>query len=265
MRISELADRSGLPVATIKFYLRKDLLPPGEPVSKTQADYGESHLLRLRLIRALREIADLPVATIATVLGAVDDEELPLIDLLRITQTAVARPASNGTDTEPAERLLQELGWQLSPESALVGSLAGVLDALAGQHEKIDTASLKPWADAAWSVAEVEVGYISSGTARAAAARRVTVGTVIYGELLAQLRLAAQEAVSVSRFQAGPDAPTSDAPVGPRVTTGGTAWSRREDKPEPGRSKVDQINTQVPTSRPPAAKATARSGRRTTR
>jgi DNA-binding transcriptional MerR regulator len=256
MRISELADRSGLPVATIKFYLRKDLLPPGKPVSKTQADYGESHLLRLRLIRALREIADLPVATIATVLGAVDDEELPLIDLLRITQTAVARPASNGTDPEPAERLLRELGWQLSPESALVGSLAGVLDALAGQHEKIDTASLKPWADAAWSVAEVEVGYISSGTARAAAARRVAVGTVIYGELLAQLRLAAQEAVSVSRFQAGPD---------PAVMAAGTAGSGKEDKAEPGRSKVVRINTQVPTSRPPAAKATARSGRRTTR
>jgi polyisoprenoid-binding protein YceI len=33
---------------------------------------------------------------------------------------------------------------------------------------KIDVASLRPWADAAWSVAEVEVGYISSGTARAA-------------------------------------------------------------------------------------------------
>jgi hypothetical protein len=95
------------------------------------------------------------------------------------------------------------LGWQLLPGSALVGSLAGVLDALAGQHEKIDTASLKPWADAAWSVAEVEVGYISASTARAAAARRVAVGTAIYGELLAQLRLAAQEAVSVSRFQPG--------------------------------------------------------------
>ena len=213
MRISELADRSGLPVATIKFYLRKELLPAGEPVSKTQADYGESHLQRLRLIRALREIADLPVATIATVLGAVDDEQLPLLELLRVTQTAVARPASNGTDTEPAERLLRELGWQLLPGSALVESLAGVLDALAGQHEKIDTASLKPWADAAWSVAEVEVGYISASTARAAAARRVAVGTAIYGELLAQLRLAAQEAVSVSRFQTGLEPAASDSPA----------------------------------------------------
>ncbi|MEO6704150.1 MAG: MerR family transcriptional regulator [Jatrophihabitantaceae bacterium] len=202
MRISELARRAELPVATIKFYLRKQLLQPGNPVSKTQSDYGETHLERLRLIRALREIADLPVATIGTVLSAVDDEQLPLLELLRITQTSVARTASTGTDPEPARALLADLGWQLTPGSTLVGSLAGVLDALAGQHEKIDAESLRPWAEAAWALAEVEVGHISSGTDRAVAARRVAVGTVIYGELLAQLRLAAQEAVSVSRFQA---------------------------------------------------------------
>jgi DNA-binding transcriptional MerR regulator len=273
MRISELAERSGLPVATIKFYLRKELLPPGEPVSKTQATYGESHLQRLRLIRALREIADLPVATIATVLGAVDDESLPLLDLLRLTQTAVARPASIETDTAPAETLLHELGWQLLPGSALVASLAGVLEALAGQHEKIDTASLKPWADAAWSVAEVEVGYISADIARAAAARRVTVGTVIYGELLAQLRLAAQEAVSVSRFRAG--AAASSGTADPTATRSDLAdtddanpnapSSIRKGKSEPGRPKIVRIGNPAPSSRKAAAKAPARSGRRTAR
>lgn len=201
MRISELSARSGLPVATIKFYLRKHLLPAGDPVSKTQSDYDESHLLRLRLIRALREIAALPVDTIATVLNAVDDERLPLIELLGITQQAVSKPASGAVDTEPARLLLDELGWQLLPGSSVLASLAGVLDALAGQDEAIDTATLRPWADAARAVAEVEVGYITPGTPRSAAARRVAVGTVLYGELLAQLRLAAQEAVSVSRFR----------------------------------------------------------------
>ncbi|MGI8666794.1 MAG: MerR family transcriptional regulator [Jatrophihabitans sp.] len=200
MRISELAANSGLSVATIKFYLRKGLLPAGEPVSRTQSDYAEEHLLRLRLIRSLREIAGLSVDTIATVLKAVDDEQLPLVDLLGITQNAVARPASTGTDHEPASRLLADLGWQLSPGSSLVGSLAAVLEALAAQDEAIDCDSLRPWADAAWAVAEVEVGYITDGDPRPAAARRVAVGTLLYGELLAQLRLAAQEAVSVGRF-----------------------------------------------------------------
>jgi len=261
MRISELAERSGLPVATIKFYLRKELLQPGEPVSKTQADYGESHLQRLRLIRALREIADLPVATIATVLGAVDDESLPLLDLLRLTQTAVARPAAYDVDTGPAETLLSELGWQLLPGSALVASLAGVLTALADQHESVDTASLKPWAEAAWSVAEAEVGYISADTPRATAARRVTVGTVIYGELLAQLRLVAQEAVSVSRFRASaeaattnpehpdPESPNSDEPVEPLPAKAGKVASPRRLTP------VSKLGNQASKRGRPAARS----------
>ena len=37
MRISELARRSGLPVATVKYYLREGLLPAGEPTAATQA------------------------------------------------------------------------------------------------------------------------------------------------------------------------------------------------------------------------------------
>ena len=102
MRISELARQSGLPVATIKFYLREGLLPPGTPISRTQAEYSDTHLERLRLIRALRDIADLPVVTVGTVLAAVDDEELPLLDLLGVTQTAVA--GFKGSAPPTAER-----------------------------------------------------------------------------------------------------------------------------------------------------------------
>ena len=118
MRISELARQSGLPVATIKFYLREGLLPPGAPISRTQAEYDDAHLERLRLIKALRDIADLSVATVGTVLAAVDDEEVPLLDLLGVTQTAVAVskvPASaSQAGVELAARLLDDLGWTLT-------------------------------------------------------------------------------------------------------------------------------------------------------
>jgi DNA-binding transcriptional MerR regulator len=220
VRISELARQSGLPVATIKFYLREGLLPPGAPVSRTQAEYSDAHLERLRLIRALRDIADLPVATVGTVLAAVDDEELPLLDLLGVTQTAVAgsKGSASPTGVVLANRLLADLNWTLTEESPLVDSLARVLDALDGEGEPVDADSLKPWADAAWSVAEVEMDHIAVEAPRAEAAHTVAVGTVIYGELLAQLRLAAQEAVSLARF--GDQAPAAkddqppDADVG---------------------------------------------------
>jgi DNA-binding transcriptional MerR regulator len=59
MWMAELAARSGLSVATIKFYLREGLLPPGEATGATRSRYDESHVRRLRLIRALTEVAGL--------------------------------------------------------------------------------------------------------------------------------------------------------------------------------------------------------------
>ena len=208
MRISELARQSGLPVATIKFYLREGLLPPGAPISRTQAEYSEAHLERLRLIRALRDIADLPVATVGTVLAAVDDEKVPLLDLLGITQTAVAgskgsAASASEVGVELATQLLADLDWTLLEDSPLVDSLGRVLDVLQGVGEPVDAESLRPWAEAARAVAEVEMDHIPVEAPRAEAAHTVAVGTVIYGELLAQLRLAAQEAVSLARF--GPE------------------------------------------------------------
>ena len=205
MRISELARQSGLPVATIKFYLREGLLPPGAPISRTQAEYSDAHLERLRLIRALRDIADLPVATVGTVLAAVDDEKVPLLDLLGITQTAVAGSKGSATSAsesgvELATQLLADLDWTLLEDSPLVDSLGRVLDVLQGEGEPVDAESLRPWAEAARAVAEVEMDHIPVEAPRAEAAHTVAVGTVIYGELLAQLRLAAQEAVSLARF-----------------------------------------------------------------
>jgi DNA-binding transcriptional MerR regulator len=242
VRISELARQSGLPVATIKFYLREGLLPPGAPISRTQAEYSDAHLERLRLIRALRDIADLPVATVGTVLAAVDDEEVPLLDLLGITQTAVAgSKGSPGSASDAGEelaiQLLTDLDWTLTEDSPLVDSLGRVLDVLQGEGEPVDAESLRPWADAAKAVAEVEMDHIPVEAPRAEAAHTVAVGTVIYGELLAQLRLAAQEAVSLARF--GPEAEPARQPAveqarQPAVEQG------RQPKPVPKRARPQQ-------------------------
>ena len=46
MRISQLSAQTGIPVATIKFYLRENLLHDGARTSATQAQYDESHVAR---------------------------------------------------------------------------------------------------------------------------------------------------------------------------------------------------------------------------
>ena len=68
MRISELSRHTGIPVSTIKFYIREDLLPAGELSQRNQATYGEKHLQRLDLIRSLRDIAGLSLEVVREVI-----------------------------------------------------------------------------------------------------------------------------------------------------------------------------------------------------
>ena len=97
MRISELAARSGVPVATIKYYLRERLLPPGSLTSATQATYDDAHVERLRLIRALVDSAGLSIAQTRRVLQSVDSPPESVHDLLAVASEAISRPVVTRT------------------------------------------------------------------------------------------------------------------------------------------------------------------------
>jgi DNA-binding transcriptional MerR regulator len=68
MRMQDLSRASGLPVPTVKYYLREGLLAPGERTGPNQARYGAEHLRRLRLVRALLELGGLSLAQVRAVL-----------------------------------------------------------------------------------------------------------------------------------------------------------------------------------------------------
>ncbi|NBH07914.1 MerR family transcriptional regulator, partial [Amycolatopsis sp. SID8362] len=72
MRMAELSAETGVPVATVKYYLREGLLPAGRRVGPNQAQYTPEHVKRLRLVCALREIGGLSLAEVADVLGVLD-------------------------------------------------------------------------------------------------------------------------------------------------------------------------------------------------
>ncbi|MEU6100953.1 MerR family transcriptional regulator, partial [Streptomyces flaveolus] len=118
MRLADLSKRSGVSTATIKYYLREGLLPPGRQVNATTAAYGEEHLRRLRLVRALIQVGKVPVATAREVLGHVDDDSLGRT--IRLGAALWALPQDPEPDEEdPAvvaaraevDRLLEMLGW----------------------------------------------------------------------------------------------------------------------------------------------------------
>jgi DNA-binding transcriptional MerR regulator len=104
MRIAELARRSGIPVGTVKYYLREGLLPPGELTAATQAQYSDAHVQRLGLIRALLGPGGLSIAATREVLEVIDDPTTSLRHPRSWTKRATTSDDGAGRSTTPHPR-----------------------------------------------------------------------------------------------------------------------------------------------------------------
>ena len=229
MRMAELSEKSGVPVATIKYYLREGMLRPGEYSSPNQASYDQAHVDRLRLVRALLDVGGLSVAAVRAVLTAVDDETMPLTWAFGVAQHALPNPvgAAQGadaseppasaipdpehfefTDSDKQQALLHpelqavfaDHGWVVTARNPGIAIAARVLetyDTLGLPHLK---STLGAYAQAATTVAEADLAAIGMRDDRAEMVESVVVGTVLGDALFAGLRRIAQETVSARVF-----------------------------------------------------------------
>ncbi|MGH3316782.1 MAG: MerR family transcriptional regulator [Nocardioidaceae bacterium] len=200
MLISELARGSGVPLPTVKFYLREGLLHPGVATSATRAAYDESHLRRLRLIRALVDVGSLRLDAVRTILEAVDDDEVDLHDTIGAAHTALSpggRASQRGR--RAVERLLRRHGWRVEEGSRNKEALAVALDAFDRLGQQPDDETLDVYADAAEMVAKVDVESVPTQAAEDAVEFAV-VGTVLFEPVLLALRRLAQEDASRRRL-----------------------------------------------------------------
>ena len=76
LKMSELAERSGVSAGTIKHYLREGLLPEPVRTSRNMAWYPPEYVERLRLIKRLQEQRFMPLKAIRRVLEEEDPERL---------------------------------------------------------------------------------------------------------------------------------------------------------------------------------------------
>jgi DNA-binding transcriptional MerR regulator len=139
MRMAEFSRVSGVPTATIKFYLREGLLHPGQRTAPNQATYGESHLRRLRLVRALREMGGLRIETIRRVLESVDGADNPWNIVGRVCdaigETGRERSGSGPSAMRAAadvDAFLAEQGLPVRDESSARAQLIDALVAVRG-------------------------------------------------------------------------------------------------------------------------------------
>jgi DNA-binding transcriptional MerR regulator len=213
MRISQLSAESGVPIPTIKYYLREGLLPQGEATSATRAEYGERHLRRLRLIRALLEIGRLPVAAIRKVVAAVEDEETPLHRMLGTVHYAIGPEVEPHPDTPEwqqaradVDALIAELGWTVTPAAPTRDELAQTVLTLRRLGAGPTREGLLAYAQLAQRlVHEREMSTIPFEGPRDAAAEALVIGTVLYGKAFDVLRRMAHEAESARLLNVRPE------------------------------------------------------------
>lgn len=196
MRISELARRGGVPVGTVKYYLREGLLPPGETTSATQAQYGEEHVTRLALIRALVGIGRLSIASTCDVLAAVDDPQLSAHEMIGAAHGALPTTVDGGPpDLTEAQQHLHRWGWRVHDDSPTVAALALALQALSSAGYEPPEGQLDRYARAAQELGEGDVADVPLGSP-VDAVRVAVIGTLLLEPVLLALRRLAQEHAS---------------------------------------------------------------------
>ena len=207
--MASLSRASGVSVATIKYYIREGLLEPGSPTAPNQAEYGEGHLHRLRLIRALIDVGGLGVGATRAVLDAISDPELSLHALLGVAHQALGPPPDRvpvaddvvGARAE-VDEFLGDLGWQVDAGHPARRALADALVALRRLGRDYPAEVFQPYAEVADDLAAWELQTIPSGL-RAEAVEGAVVGTVVFEAALVALRRLAQAHHSALRFAEG--------------------------------------------------------------
>ncbi|ADB36020.1 transcriptional regulator, MerR family [Kribbella flavida DSM 17836] len=200
MWIAELSRRAEVPVATIKYYLREGLLPPGESVGATRSRYDEAHVRRLGLIRALVE-SGLSLARVRGVLAAVDEESLELHDLLGAAHGALIPDdiAASAESRRRVDELVEQRGWLVSPAASDRALLAAALDALEKVGHHLDDDLLEVYAAAAQQVGDADVAHLPSAD-RASTVETTVLVTALGGPVLLALRRLAQQNASARRY-----------------------------------------------------------------
>ncbi len=201
MRMADLSHASAVPVATVKYYLRAGLLPAGEPTAATQARYGQAHLQRLRLVRALVEIAGLSIAEVGAVVACLDDPPTSWHEVLGAAHSALPPhlPASPHDEASRSWQLVSARDWRVTPGSPALGLLDRALAAAASAGMPVSGQVLDVYADAAHDVAVSDVaGVPTSGPEDAT--RHVVIGTIVLEPVLLALRRLAQVDASARRF-----------------------------------------------------------------
>ncbi len=219
MRMADLTAETGVPVPTIKYYLREGLLPPGRALGRNQAEYSRAHVRRLKLVRALVEYGGLSIAVIRDLVRHLDDSDVRGGDLLgaaQLTVTAQHEPPAGPKDRaeEIVDDLLARHGWHDLDRHPSRHTLIGLVRSLSelGREDMLDV--LDDYAVAAERVAEADLRVVGELLDRERALEIVVLGTQLGDTIITSLRRLAQAHVAQRLHGPSPSGPPGTGQAG---------------------------------------------------
>lgn len=196
MKLSALALTTGVSTASIKYYIHAGILPAGKKKNATTAIYDDSHVQRLALVTWLRAELRTPLDSIASLTRAIDDESLPVIELMGICQRlalnsndGLSSPRSSTDDPtchdfdDDVHAALDELGWpDISPTARR--SVAEALADLSGAGYPVGVDTIMLHARALTQIVKENTEPIMAGRSRDEICLQVIRGVTLHNRLL---------------------------------------------------------------------------------
>jgi DNA-binding transcriptional MerR regulator len=105
LKISELAEGAGVPVATVRHYLREGLLPEGRKTSRNMAYYPAEMVDRIRLIKLLQEERFMPLKVIRELLEREGGDPEAVRNLLAESDRGIEQALAGERERSSAEEV----------------------------------------------------------------------------------------------------------------------------------------------------------------
>src|SRR5919201_5583310 len=122
LKISELAERSGVPVATVRHYVREGLLPEPVKTSRNMAYYPPEFVERIRVIKQLQEERFMPLRLIRDLLDRQDAEPERLRAMIELEDRILERALAGERERISAD----EVGGRYEVPQEVLDRLAGL-------------------------------------------------------------------------------------------------------------------------------------------
>lgn len=203
MKLSRLAQLSGVSTTTIKHWIRVGIMPAGHKRNATSAVYGERHLGRARLLLVLRDVYGASVASIRSLTDVLDKPDVLTSEVLAACQS-FAFGASDEYETEErldefrerTHRLMRRRDWRGYPGAAERGLTLALAQA-AEVGVDYDDDELMEYADVLEPLAVRNIAALAPYDCPEGVARRMLLAVNARARQLVALSSLAHTAVSI--------------------------------------------------------------------